>query len=100
MAKFYRSDLWVKSALGQAIAGSLIYVCGQPCDFSWVPPTPLATIYSDVNGLVPITNCVTDGMGHAFYYALSGFYTVVVVNGGKVQQTYQDQMVGLPGTGL
>jgi hypothetical protein len=100
MAKLYRSDLWVKSALGQAISGASVYVCGQPCDPTWVPHTPLASIFSDVNGLVPITNCVTDGMGHTFYYALSGFYTVVVVNGGKVQQVYQDQMVGMPGTGL
>ena len=100
MAKFYRMDGWVKSALGAAVAGALVYVCNQPADATWVPPVPLASIFSDVNGLVPITNCVSDGFGHYFAYMLSGFYTVVVVNGGKVQQTYQDQMVGLPGTGL
>ena len=100
MAKFYRMDGWVKSPLGQAIAGAQIFVCGQPVDSTWIPPTPLSAIYSDVNGLVPITSTVTDGLGHYWFYALSGFYSVVVVNGGKVQQVYPDQMVGLPGTGL
>lgn len=100
MAKFYRNDGWVKNALGQAIAGALVYVCTQPSNTAFVPPDPLASIFSDVNGLVPITNCTTDGFGHYFFYALSGFYTVVVVNGGNVQQVYPDQLIGLPGTGL
>ena len=100
MATFYRADGWVKSVQGQAIAGALVYVCTQPANVAFVPPDPLASIFSDVNGLVPIDHCVTDGFGHYFYYALSGFYTVVVVNGGNIQQVYTDQMVGLPGTGL
>lgn len=100
MAKFYRMDGWVKSTLGQSISGALVYVCNQPANTTFVPPDPLASIFSDVNGLVHITNCITDGFGHYFFYTLSGFYTVVVVNGGNVQQVYPDQMVGLPGTGL
>src|ERR1035437_3715645 len=98
MAKFYRMDGWVKSCLGQAIAGAFVYVCNQPANTAFAPPDPLASIFSDVNGLVPITHCVADGFGHYFFYALSGFYTiVVVVNGGNGQQVYPDQLVGLPG---
>jgi hypothetical protein len=100
MAKLYRMDGWVKGTLGNAIAGAQVYVCYQPANTTFVPPDPLVSIYSDVNGLVPINHCVTDGFGHYFFYALSGFYTVVVVNGGNTQQVYLDQMVGLPGTGL
>jgi hypothetical protein len=100
MAKFYRNDGWVKSVLGQAVSGASVYVVNQPANTAWVPPAPLASIYSDVNGLVPIDHCVTDGFGHYFFYALSGFYTVVIASGGNVQQVYPDQMVGLPGTGL
>jgi hypothetical protein len=101
MATFFRSDGWVKNVMGQAIAGASIFVCTQPVDASFLPPIPLATVFSDPAGLSPVTQpIITDGFGHYFYYALSGFYTEVVVNQGKVQQIYPDQTVGLPGTGL
>lgn len=101
MATFFRTDGWVKSVLGQAIAGALVYVCTQPANTAFVPPSPLASIFSDPSGLIPIVGAMTtDGFGHYFYYARSGFYTEVVANQGKVQQVYPDQTVGLPGTGL
>jgi hypothetical protein len=90
----FRSDGWVKSVLGQAIAGAQIYVCTQPTDTSFLPPIPTASIFSDVNGLVPITQpIITDGFGHYDFYAASGIpYSIVVVNSGKLQQIYQDQV--------
>jgi hypothetical protein len=94
MATYYRADGWVKSVLGQAIAGASIYICTQPADTSYVPPVPLAQIYSDPAGLSPITQPIlTDGFGHYDYYAATGTaYTEVVVNGGKTQAVYQDQI--------
>ena len=94
MATFYRADGWVKSVLGQAIAGASIYICLQPTDAAYVPPVPLAAIFSDPAGLVPILQpIITDGFGHYDYYAASGVpYTEVVVNAGKIQQVYQDQI--------
>src|ERR1035438_10281770 len=94
MATFYRADGWVKSVLGQAIAGASIYICLQPTDAAYVPPVPLAAIFSDPAGLVPIFQpIITDGFGHYDYYAASGVpYTEVVVNAGKIQQVYQDQI--------
>lgn len=101
MAVFYRNDGWVKSALGQAIAGAQIYVCTQPADTSFLPPLPAQPVFADSQGILPLAQpLISDGFGHYNFYAVSGFYTIVIVNGGIVQQVYIDQMVGLPGTGL
>jgi hypothetical protein len=89
----YRQDGWVKSVLGQAVAGALIYVCTQPANIS-VTPSPLASIFSDPNGLVPLAQPIAaDGFGHYDYYAAPGTYTVVIVNFGQVQQVYPDQSI-------
>lgn len=96
----FRSDGWVKSVQGQAIAGAQIFVCTQPADVTFVPPEPLATIYSDPAGLLPITQPIfTDGFGHYDFYVAVGTYTVVVVTGGKIQQVYPDQTIGFSSTG-
>src|SRR5271157_24954 len=94
MATFYRSDGWVKTALGQAVAGASVYICLQPSDLSFLPPEPLANIFADPAGLSPITQPVlSDGFGHFDYYAASGTpYTEVIVYGGKIQQSYADQV--------
>lgn len=100
MASFYRYDSWVKTALGPAVPGAQIFVCTQPANSNQVPPTPLALIYSDPNGLVPIAQpIITDGFGHVDFYALPGLYTVIVANGGIIQQVYPDQSLGGIGTG-
>lgn len=96
---FYRYDTWVKSAIGPAIPGAQIYVCTQPANSDAAPPTPLAAIYSDSGGLVPITQpIITDGFGHADFYVLPGLYTLVVALGGIIQQVYPDQSMGGVGT--
>lgn len=96
MPTYFRSDGWVKSAQGPAVPGSQVYVCTQPANTGFAPPTPLASIYSDSNGLVPIVQPIlTDGFGHYDFYVLPGVYTVVVALGGTVQQVYPDQSVGL-----
>lgn len=103
---FFRRDDFVKSTLGPAVAGAQLFVCTQPAN---VPtglsavtpnPTPLATIYSDVNGLVPITQpIISDGFGHTNFYVAPGTYDVSVYLGGKLQQEYPDQSIGLAGPG-
>jgi len=96
-------DGWVKTAQGPAIAGAQIYVCTQPANIPTIPPaapSPLALIYSDPNGLVPIAQpIITDGFGHYDFYALPGLYTVVVSYNGVVQNYYTDQSLGAVGTG-
>lgn len=112
MAALFRSDGWVKSAVGPAVPGALVYVCLQPANV--VPPvpvkngpvvgafvpSPLAPIFADPNGLVPIAQPIlTDGFGHYDFYVVPGVYTVVVVNAGTIAQVYPDQSFGGVGTG-
>ena len=98
---YFRADGWVKSANGQAIAGAQIYVCSpQPANVGTVPPSPLATIYSDPLGANPITQpIIADGFGHYDFYALQMLYTLVVVNTGIEQVYYPDQSLGGVGSG-
>lgn len=100
MSNVYRKDGWVKNTLGPAVAGAQIYVCSQPANTEFIPPDPLASIFSDPGGLVPITQPIfTDGFGHYDYYVAPGLYTEVVAFGGKVQQVYPDQSLGSINTG-
>jgi len=99
VSNYYRTDGWVKTTLGPAVAGAQVYICTQPADSAFVPPTPLARIYSD-DGITPIIQPIlTDGFGHYDYYVLPGLYTEVIVFNGAVQQVYPDQSVGNVGTG-
>ena len=96
----YRFDGWVKSALGPALAGVDVYVCLQPANIptglsSATPtPTPLAPVFADVNGLVPIVQPLqTDGFGHYSCYAANGVrYTISVYNSNTLQNSYVDQV--------
>ena len=100
MPTLFRSDGWVKSVVGPAIPGAQVYVATQPANVAFAPPSPLASIYSDPNGLVPITQpVITDGFGHYDFYILPGTYTVMVALGGVIQQVYPDQSIGVSGGG-
>lgn len=95
ITNYFRMDGWVKSAQGPAIPGAQIYVCTQPANTVALPPSPLANIFADVNGLVPITQPIpTDGFGHYDFYAQAAVYTIVVGLGGIVQELYPDQSLG------
>lgn len=95
MATYIRSDGWVKTAQGPAVPGAEIFICNQPANIVSLPPSPLATIYADPLGAIPITQPIlTDGFGHYDFYTLPGTYTLVVGLGGVVQQVYVDQNVG------
>lgn len=95
LTNYFRTDGWVKSALGVASSVAQVYVCTQPASTTTVPPSPLASIFSDPNGFVPISQPLkTDAFGHYNFYATAGVYTVVVVILGKIQNVYPDQSVG------
>jgi hypothetical protein len=97
---YFRYDSWTKTAQGPAVPGAQIYVCTQPANVNSAPPSPLASIYSDPNGLVPVTQpLIADGFGHVDFYALAGVYTIVVALGGIIQQVYPDQSLGGVGSG-
>ena len=98
MSTYFRSDGWVKSSQGSAIPGAQVFVCLQPANapttLSAGPPSPLADVFSDPDGLVRITlPCVCDGFGHYNFYILPQFFTLLIYNAGRLQQVYPDQYV-------
>ena len=100
MQNLFRTDGWVKSTQGPAVPGAQVFVCTQPANTASFPPSPLAPTYADPGGLIPLAQpIITDGFGHYDFYTVAGLYTVVVANGGLIQQVYPDQSVGGIGTG-
>lgn len=96
----FRRDEFVRSVQGQSVPGAQVFVLTQPANVASYPPTPLASIYSDAAGTVPITQpMITDGFGHCDFYAAVGTYTIVVANNSIIQQTYTDQLIGQTGAG-
>jgi hypothetical protein len=94
---FTRSDGWVKSAQGPAVPGAQIYVCTQPANpTAGGPPSPLASLFSDPAGAVPIVQpVITDGFGHYDFYVATGTYAVLVYLNNVLQQFYPDQSFGV-----
>lgn len=76
-----RDDRFVTDAQGRALAGVVVYYCTQPATTSVIPPSPLATLYSDLGG-DPLTNpVITDGFGHSVAYMDDTvLYTIVFVH--------------------
>lgn len=69
----------IQSAVGDALDGTRIYVCDQPASTGDLPPTPLATLYTDTSAGVTSDNPVfTDGNGNYDFYAVPGLYTLVI----------------------
>jgi hypothetical protein len=98
---FFRFDDTVNTAQGVGLSGVEIYVCTQPANTSVIPPSPLATIYSDSSG-TPLANPVlSDGLGNYFFYTTTGTYTIVVFDPLQRIETqiFPDQQVVSPGGG-
>jgi hypothetical protein len=103
----FRRDGTVSNAVGLAISGAQVYICTQPVTTSIVapiaiPPAPLASIFSDPAGAVPLANPITsDGDGNFFFYAAPGTYTVIFFDPFNriPTQVFADQVVLAPGGG-
>lgn len=96
----------IDSAQGPALDGVIVYVCTQPANTGTIPPSPLATIYFDEAGTLPVDQVnapvETDGLGNFFWYALTGTYTVVYydpIQRIPVPLVFPDQQVVSPGGG-
>ena len=92
----------VTSAQGIALDGVNIYICTQPAITNAIPPSPLASLFTDATGAFPLANPVeTDGLGNWFAYAASGLYTIVVNDPLQRIPTvvFPDQAVLAPGGG-
>ena len=74
-----RDDRWLSDAIGNALSGATVYYCTQPATTSSLPPSPLATVYSDTSGDAGTNPVTTDGFGHSVAYLNnSQLYTVVL----------------------
>lgn len=92
----YRDDRWVRDANGRVIPGAQVYWCSQPATIVNIPPSPLASLFTNSTGNIAATNPqTTDGFGHCSAYLAAGIYTVVFVYNGSVQQIYTDQAIGI-----
>jgi hypothetical protein len=98
-----RDDRWVCDALGRALSGAQVYYCTQPASTSANPPSPLATVYTDITGDTPeVQPIITDGFGHAWGYLSNAvLYTVVMWHPlfGSYPIILIDQQVGGAGGG-
>lgn len=79
---FFRDDRYVTDALGRALSGAQVFYLTQPANTSVYPPTPLASLFTDETGTVPLTNpVITDGFGHSFAYMDNSVqYTVYIAH--------------------
>lgn len=97
-----RDDRFVTDAQGRALAGAQVYWCTQPASTANNPPSPLATIYSNITGTPETQPVLTDGFGHAYAYMDdSVLFTVVVWHPlfGNTPIVLADQAIGGGGTG-
>lgn len=97
MSTFYRRDDWVQDAMGNALSGVSVYVCSQPANTGIIPPSPLIQLYADPLGATPIVQpVITDGYGHAEYYADQGQYTIVYYSPQIQEVVLLDQVIVSP----
>jgi hypothetical protein len=107
MAATFRVDGTVRNSVGLAISSASVYICTQPLTSSLgppivIPPAPLASIFSDPAGAVPLANpVISDGNGNFFFYAAPGVYTFVFFDSFNriPSQAFADQEVVSPGGG-
>ncbi len=98
---FFRYDFTITNAIGEALPDVVAYVCTQPANTSVIPPSPLATIYSNSSGTPLVNPVIADGNGNGFFYAASGLYTILYDDPfDRIPvQIYPDQNVPTPGSG-
>jgi hypothetical protein len=96
---YNRSDGTLQNALGQALSGATVYVCTQPCSATvatpgLIPPSPLASIFSDSSGTAVSTpgSVTTDGNGNFFFYSTLSQFTEVFVYRGRIVKVLPDQV--------
>jgi hypothetical protein len=97
-----RRDDYLTDAQGRALAGAQVYYCTQPASTGSIPPSPLATVYTDTTGDVGVNPVITDGFGHAVAYLTEGvLYTIEFVHPlfGSNPVVLADQTVGGGGGG-
>ena len=89
-----RQDFTLLTSLGTAVSGGQVYVCTQPANTGTLPPSPLASIFSDSAGDNAVTQpLITNGFGQADCYVAPGVYTFVYFSDVTQELVYVDQTV-------
>jgi hypothetical protein len=108
----YRSDHTVTDPMGNPVSGVTVYCLNQPATTTSNPPFPLAPIYADAAGTIPLDQVTAGGVlpngalrpsqqvqtnaqGEASFYALPGIYTFCYYSPQMAPQTMTlvDQIV-------
>lgn len=102
----YRYDGVIRNAVGYCVPGVEVYVVTQPNSVNLtdpsIPPSPLASLFTDSTGATSLANPVTtDGNGNFFFYAATAAYTLVYFDplNRIPTQAYPDQQVVTQGGG-
>ena len=102
----FRLDGLVINAIGEAVPAAQVFVCTQPNSVSptnpAIPPSPLATLFADAAGTIPLANpVIVDGNGNYFFYTNVGAYTLVYFDPFNriPTQVFPDQLVASAGGG-
>jgi hypothetical protein len=97
-----RIDGSVFDNVPRPVPGASIAVLTQPANTSTQPGSPLASIFADVNGSVPLANPFNaDGSGNYFFYVAAGTYTIQIYGGTLASQVVlADQSAGTPAAGV
>lgn len=94
-----RAEITTQDGLGRALAGAAVYWLLQPATVPVSqPPSPLATVYTDITGDTPLTQPIlTDGFGYAYCYLDDTvLYTLAIYHPlfGTNPLVYPDQAYG------
>jgi hypothetical protein len=88
----YRSDHTMTDPMGNPVSGVTVYCLNQPATTTSIPPFPLASVFADAAGTIPLDQVTAGGVmpngalrpsqqiqtnaqGEASFYALPGIYT-------------------------
>jgi hypothetical protein len=88
----------VLDSVSRPVSGASVAVLTQPANTSTQPGSPLASIFQDSAGLIPMTNpTTTDGLGNYDFYVAAGVYTLQIY-GNKIYSATSPQQLLIPDT--
>jgi hypothetical protein len=88
----------VLDSVSRPVPGASVAVLTQPAVTSTQPGSPLASIFQDSAGLIPMTNpTTTDGLGNYDFYVAAGVYTLQIY-GNRIYSATSPQQLLIPDT--
>jgi hypothetical protein len=86
----------VLDSVSRPVPGASVAVLTQPATATTQPGSPLASIFQDSAGLIPMPNpTTTDGLGNYDFYVAAGVYTLQIY-GNKIYSATSPQQLLIP----